>query len=508
MIKWHLFERHFCPLNLFFDVQKERLSLDVKLKLRKIFLEPFKCVHIYHQFGDYLIPKLFGSSGVRAIVNVALTPVLVAKIGLAIVTFSKADKILVGRDTRVSGLMIENALVSSFLAGGAKVNCLGVVPTPVLAYLTKELKAQVGVMITASHNPPQYNGIKIFNDEGVAYDEESQNKIERIVENEEFKFADWQKIADASAIDESGLYAKMVLKTVKLNKKWRVIVDPGCGATCFLAPTSLRRLGCKVTALNAQPDGFFPSRISEPNAESLTSLSKIVRNFKADIGIAYDGDGDRVAFIDDNGCFVDFDRILAAYAAHVVKRNSGGTVVTNVEASMCVEKMVETFDGEVVRARVGDVYVAESMKRHNALFGGEPCGAWIHPQVHYCPDGILSSALLLKALEDEDKELAEFVSGIPKYYTLRENVACENKTKYEVMKKVEERLTFHFPSHIRVSKVDGVRLSVEEGWVLARASGTEPLIRLTVEGESLKAAKEIMEKSLVLVKGLVEDVRK
>ncbi|MGC9345293.1 MAG: phosphoglucosamine mutase [Candidatus Bathyarchaeales archaeon] len=452
--------------------------------------------------------KLFGSSGVRGLVNVDLTPILAAKIGLAVVTFSKAKKILVARDTRVSGLMLENALVSGLLAGGANVNCLGVVPTPVLAYLTKKLNADAGVMITASHNPPQYNGIKIFNSDSMAYGEESQNKIERIIEHENFRLANWRNVGKALFIDESHLYVEMVQKTVKLNKEWHVIVDPGCGATYNIAPLIFKSLGCKVTAINAQPDGFFPGRSPEPNTESLKPLARIVQELGADLGVAYDGDGDRVAFIDEKGDFVDFDRVLAAYAIYVVKKNRGGTVVTNVEASMCVEKMMKKHGGKIIRTKVGDVYVAEAIKRRNAVFGGEPCGAWIHPQFHYCPDGVLSSVLLLKALEDEDKGLSELIAETPQYQVLRENVPCKNGIKCKVMEKVEESLKSVFPMYRQLSTVDGVRLTLEEGWILVRASGTEPLIRLTVEGESLKAAKEIMEKGVMLVKGLVEEVEK
>lgn len=456
--------------------------------------------------GKCLKSRLFGSSGVRGLVNVVLTPVLVAKIGLAIVTFSKAEKILVGRDTRVSGLMVENALVSGFLAGGAKVNCLGLLPTPVLAYLMKSLKADAGVMITASHNPPEYNGLKIFNGEGVAYDEENQNRVERLVKDESFRLTDWRNIGKASFIDESFLYVEMLQKAVNLDRKWHVIVDPGCGATFRVAPISFKSLGCRVTAINAQPDGFFPGRSPEPSAESLGSLAKIVKNLSADVGIAFDGDGDRVAFVDEEGCFVDFDRVLAAYAGYIVKRSPGRAVVTNVEASLCLERVVEAQGGRIVRTRVGDVYVAEAMRQRDAAFGGEPCGAWIHPQFHFCPDGLLSSVLLLKALEDEDKGLSEFVSEVPQYQTLRENVACKKELKCEVMEKVEEGLTSLFPLYKEASRVDGVRLSLEDGWILVRPSGTESFIRLTVEGESLKAAEAIMGKGVVLVKDLVEEV--
>jgi phosphoglucosamine mutase len=458
--------------------------------------------------GRSLKSGLFGSSGVRGLVNVSLTPVLAARIGLAVATSSKPKKALVAHDTRASGLMIENALVSGLLAGGVRVNCLGVVPTPVLAYLTKTLVADVGVMITASHNPSQYNGIKIFDCGGIAYNEEKQKEIERIVKDERFKVMDWRNVGEALLIDESHYYTEMVQKTVKLYKKWHIIVDPGCGATCYIAPSVFKNLGCKATAINAQPDGFFPGRSPEPNPESLHSLARIVRQSDADVGIAYDGDGDRVAFVDEEGNFVDFDRVLAAYAAHVAKKAHGKTVATNVEASMCVERMVEAEGARVVRTRVGDVYVAEAIEQRKAVFGGEPCGAWIHPQCHYCPDGILSSVLLLKALEEKDKTLSEFISEVPQYPTLRENVACEDDVKHKVVEEAEDGLRSVFPRFDHVSTVDGVRLALEDGWILVRASGTEPVLRLTVEGETPRKAREIMKKGVAVVQELIEEVIK
>ncbi|MGB9853606.1 MAG: phosphoglucosamine mutase [Candidatus Bathyarchaeales archaeon] len=449
---------------------------------------------------------LFGSSGLRGVVNKDLTPILAVKVGLALGTFTKAGKICVARDTRLSGLIIENALVSGLLACGSKVYCLGVLPTPVLAYLTMKLEADAGVIITASHNPPQYNGIKIFDANGMAYGEKNQSEIEEIVEREKFRLADWRNLGENIALeDKSGLYLDMVQESVKLEKEWHVVVDPGCGATSKIAPAVFRSLKCKVTPINANPDGLFPGRSPEPNADSLKLLAKIVRELRVDVGVAYDGDGDRAAFLDENGDFVDFDRVLATYAAYALKKGKGKTVVTNVEASMCVEKMAEPYGGKVVRTKVGDVYVAEAVKRFNAVFGGEPCGAWIHPKFHFCPDGILSSVLLLKALEDEGKSLSEFVAETPAYPVLRENVPCKNEAKYAVVGKVEEVLKVHLPKYKQISTVDGVRLALEEGWVLVRASGTEPLLRLTVEGESLKAAENIMEKAVAVVKEIVED---
>ena len=347
----------------------------------------------------------------RGLVNVALTPQLACKVGLAVATHVKAKKALVARDTRVSGVMLEDALVSGLMAAGVDVSLLGMVPTPALAYLTKILKADVGFMLTASHNPPQYNGIKVFSGDSLSYTDQSQNAVEKIIAEDRFALANWRDVGEASMVDASDIYVEMLQKAVNLHKRWRVVVDPGCGATFNVAPKVLNAVGCKTTALNAQPDGYFPARSSEPTAESLSNLAIVVKALSAELGVAFDGDGDRVAFVDEQGGFVDFDRALAAYSAYVLKKRGGGTVVTNVEASMCFETMAEKYKGKVVRTKVGDVYVSEAMKRCGAVFGGEPCGAWVHPQIHYCPDGPLSAVLLLQALEEENKSLGEFIAS-------------------------------------------------------------------------------------------------
>lgn len=440
----------------------------------------------------------------RGLVNVELTPTFASRIGAAIATQSQAKRALVARDTRTSGLMLENALTSGLTAGGVDVIHMGIIPTPVLAFMTRKMNANVGVMITASHNPPQYNGIKIFNSNGMSYTEKDQKEIEKTLTRKRFSLSHWQNIGETTRSEDSQVYLKEMERAVKLHRKWKIVVDPGCGATFDVAPRLLKNLGCRVIPLNAQPDGFFPARSPEPNENSLKSLAATVKTIGADLGVAYDGDGDRVAFIDEKGRIVDFDRILAAYAAYVAKKNDGGLVVTNVEASMCIEKMVQQHGAKVMRTKVGDVYLSEAMRKNNAIFGGEPCGAWIHPQFHYCPDGILSSALLLKALEDENKKLTEIIAETPKYQTLRRNVACPNETKHEIVRSFSENFANVFPHANTATKVDGIRLSFEDGWILVRASGTEPLIRLTVEGESLKTAKNIMKKGLTLIRKSLE----
>jgi phosphoglucosamine mutase len=374
------------------------------------------------------------------------------------------------------------------------------VPTPVLAYATRALGAQVGFMLTASHNPPQYNGIKVFNSQTLSFVDADQDAVEKNVAENKFVLADWRKLGKTTSIDTVLPYFEMAQKAVSLKRKWHVVVDPGCGATYSVAPRLLKMLGCKVTALNAQPDGYFPARSSEPTAESLINLSSVVRVLGADMGVAFDGDGDRVAFVDEKGVFVDFDRSLAGYAAYVLKRSGGGIVATNVEASMCVETMAERFGGKVVRTKVGDIYISEAIKRDGCVFGGEPCGAWVHPLQHYCPDGPLSAAMFLKALEDEDKTVSQFISEVPQYITLRENIACRNEAKKKAVTAIAGEIKSAFKGYTDFSTVDGVRLALKNGWLLIRASGTEPLIRLTVEGESDVVAKELMLKATALIR--------
>jgi phosphoglucosamine mutase len=451
-----------------------------------------------------ILAKLFGSSGVRGLANVDLTPQLACKVGLAVAAYCKAKKVVVACDTRVSGNMLQDALVSGLLSSGADVYLAGIVPTPALAYATLALGADAGFMLTASHNPPQYNGIKVFRTDSLSYTDIDQDAVEKNVAASSYALADWRRLGKTIPVNASQIYLEMALKAVRLKRQWRVIVDPGCGATFNIAPTLLKALGCKVTALNAQPDGHFPTRKSEPTAESLKDLASTVKALGADVGVAFDGDGDRVAFVDENGAFVDFDRSLAAYSAYTLKEVGGGTVVTNVEASMCVETMVQANGGKVVRTKVGDIYVSEAIKQSGAVFGGEPCGAWVHPKFHFCPDGPLSAALMLSALENGEETLSQFIASVPEYVTRRENVAVKNEQKYKAIAKLELALKNAFPSFTDFSTVDGVRLALKEGWLLVRASGTEPLIRLTVEGESVTVANDITQKATALILKQVE----
>ncbi|MDR0318851.1 MAG: phosphoglucosamine mutase [Nitrososphaerota archaeon] len=466
-----------------------------------------------------VLGKLFGSSGVRGLVNVELTPVLACNVGSAVATFAKAKSAVVACDTRVSGRMIQDALVSGLVSCGVTVYVVGIVPTPVLAYATRVLGVDVGFMITASHNPPQYNGIKVFNSKALSYVDSEQSAVEKIISEKSYALVDWRCLGKTVSYDACSVYLDMIQRVVSLRKRWHVVVDLGCGAACSVAPQMFKMLGCKVTVLNGQPDGHFPARASEPTAKSLESLSKTVCALDADIGVAFDGDADRVAFVNERGVFVNFDQALAAYSSYVLKQvnknevastNNGGSnvVVTSVEASMCVESMVECLAGSVVRTRVGDIYISEAIERDGAVFGGEPCGAWVHPLQHYCPDGPLSAMLFLKALEFEGQSVSEFVDKVPKYMTLRENIKCPNEKKADTITALSAMLKDTFcNSNTDFSDIDGLRLAFKDGWLLIRASGTEPLIRITVEGKSDEVANELMYKATDLIRKQIEGIQ-
>jgi phosphoglucosamine mutase len=449
--------------------------------------------------------KLFGSSGVRGLVNTDLTPILACKVARAVATHLDAKKVIVARDTRVSGNMLEHALVSGLISSGTAVYLADIVPTPALAYTSKNIGADAGFMLTASHNPPPYNGIKVFKAD-LSYTEADQEVVEEIVDKSCYKRTDWKKLGKVFNVDATKLYLDMATKAVKLKKHWSVIVDSGCGAAFYVAPTILKELGCNVLALNSQPDGYFPARKSEPNPESLQDLANTVKIMGADIGVAFDGDADRVAFVDENGVFINFDRSLAAYSAFALEQNSGGTIITTIEASMCVDTMAERYGGTVVRTKVGDIYVSEAIKRERAIFGGEPCGAWIHPQHHFCPDGPLSAALFIAAVQGQGTTVSEFIDNVPKYPTQRVSLNCKNESKYLLIEKLGKVLKTTFTDFTDYSKLDGVRITLKNGWLLVRASGTEPLIRLTVEGKTMQAAKDITQRSTAIVQKEIEEI--
>jgi len=435
--------------------------------------------------------KLFGTSGIRGVVNEDLTPELALEVGMALASLKGRGTYVLARDTRTTGPVLTSAFASGLMACGGDVVDLGLLPTGALAFLTRELKAKAGCMITASHNPPEYNGLKLFRPDSSPFWPEDERAIEEIVGKRAFRRSSWNSMGKLTCLDASERYVEGLAGSVELSRPWRVVLDPGCGATSLLAPRVFRELHCQVVALNARPDGYFPARSPDPRPDTIADLRRAVRELGADVGFAYDGDGDRMVVVDEEGRFVPFDVALACFAAHVVRSRGGGLVITTVEASYCVEEAVREAGGEVVKTRVGDVSVSMEVSRRGAVFGGEPCGAWICPDFSLAADGIAASVFLLRALDEAGVKPSEFFSGISRYVTVRDKVPCPNELKALVMSLLKEELPGSFRQVRELIDIDGLRLELEGSWVLVRPSGTEPVIRITAEAKTSEEAEAL-----------------
>jgi phosphoglucosamine mutase len=335
-------------------------------------------------------------------------------------------------------------------------------------------------MVTASHNPAPYNGLKLWNPDGMAFDEGQQREIEEVLDGGRFAPPTWDRSGRLSLRNDLvEAHIDAILRSVE-PAKLRVVVDCGCGATCTITPLLLRRMGCDVTAINAQPDGHFPGREPEPTEETLGALAAAVRVTRADLGIAHDGDGDRMVAVDKQGRFVGGDVLLALFARREVRHG----LVVPVDASMVLSDLLPK--ATIWRTRVGDVYVAAEVKRRGADFGGEPSGTWIFPKASLCPDGVYAAARLVSMVAE--KSLDALVQEIPRYPVYRGSFPYPEERREGIEKRLDVALR---DLGAEVSVVDGWRLAFDDGWALVRFSGTEPKIRVLAESRDEHKAKEI-----------------
>ena len=416
--------------------------------------------------------KLFGSSGIRDVVDSEFLQ-LMFEVGLAV--GNSCSSAVIGCDSRTSSDAVKYAFLSGLLSGGAAASDAGLVPTPTLAYSSRHF--EVGAMVTASHNPPQYNGIKLVNPDGSAFDSAQRDKVESMLSSRSFKLASWENIAKCSAYAGAvEKHAERILADFPGKLRVKVVVDCGGGAASVITPHLLTRLGCDVVTMNCQPSGHFPREI-EPLPENLGDLMQGVINEKADLGIAHDGDADRLAVVDDKGRFVPGDKLIALFARQLeVKR-----VVTTIDASMLIDEL----GFEVVRTKVGDAFVSDELRGKPEAaqeFGAEPSGCFIFPRVSLCPDGIYAAARIVQIANEHP--ISSLVDQIPSYPVLRGGVPGDKAA----MKKIEQLLRKEAG---QLTTIDGLRLAFSDGWLLIRPSGTEPKIRITAEARNEARAKEL-----------------
>lgn len=436
--------------------------------------------------------KLFGTDGIRGVANIyPMTTEMAMQIGRAIAYIfkqgPKRPKILIGKDTRLSGYMLENALLSGICSMGADCLVVGPIPTPGIAFLTVSMRANAGVVISASHNPFQDNGIKIFSQDGFKLPDELEEKIEHLIFNNTIN--DCRPIASDIGkayriVDAPGRYI-MFLKTTfpkEMNLDgMKIVLDCANGAAYRIAPTVMDELGANLVTIGIMPNGENINL----NCGSLHPevICKAVVENKADIGIALDGDGDRVIFSDEYGNEIDGDQIMAICALDLLskKRLNKKTLVTTVMSNIGLEHLMHKAGGKVLRTPVGDRYVVEEMRRGKYNFGGEQSGHMIFLDYNTTGDGVLTALQVLAIMKESGKRLSELAKVLTKYPQVLLNVKVKDYMSVNKDRGVSSKIQ-------KIKKRLGTK-----GRVLVRTSGTEPLIRIMVEGEDRKEIQEIAE---------------
>ncbi|SFG70441.1 phosphoglucosamine mutase [Halopelagius inordinatus] len=434
---------------------------------------------------------MFGTSGIRGAVGETVTADLALRIGQAVAT--DADRVVLGRDVRDSGRMLSDALSVGLRECGTDVVRVGLASTPTVARCVEWLDADAGVIVTASHNPAPDNGIKLWNPSGQAFDGDQTDAITRRIEAGDADRSRWDELGrETEDADAARRHVDTLSAQFETMEDLDVVVDLGNG-TGRVTVDALYELDADVNTLDGQPDGRFPARKSEPNAETLSVLRATVPAAGADFGIAHDGDADRMVAVSDTGSYVPGDVLLALFARDVV--SSGEKVAVPVDTSLLVSDVVEAEGGEVVYTPVGDVHVAEAVSQSGFVFGGEPSGAWIWPEETLAPDGH-HAALRLADLVRREGPLSELVASLDdvRYETCRANVPVEKKS--ESMARIRDALLAEYD---RVDTTDGVRVETEDGWFLVRASGTEPLVRVTAEARDESVATDLLSDARAVV---------
>ena len=443
--------------------------------------------------------KLFGTNGARGIAGEVMTPDLVMKIGLSLGKLRKG-KVAVGMDTRTSGPSLKCAIKAGLLAAGCDVVDLGILPTPALQYIVK-LHFDAGAVITASHNPPEYNGVKVIDSDGTEFSDDDTIKLETVLFSGDFDIRDWTETGRESYAPEMlDEYIAAICSRVKqIKEPLTVVVDPGSGPACLTTERILTGIGCRVHTINGQMDGFFPGRLPEPSPEGLKPLAELVLSTGAAFGVAHDGDADRAVFIDDKGNYLEENEEFALMQKYACSSNPGGVVVTPVSTSRAAEIIASEYNCRVEYTKVGSISVARKMielaeKGENVVFGGEGNGGLIFPGHQHCRDGGMSAAAMASLISAEGKPLSELRKELPILVMLKDKIFSSNHT--EIMQKV----TASFQDE-EIDTTDGVRINRKDGsWALIRPSGTEPFMRLYVEANTKEVAERFRDEIMSYVK--------
>ncbi|MEO9364627.1 MULTISPECIES: phosphoglucosamine mutase [Candidatus Nitrosocaldus] len=449
--------------------------------------------------------RLFGTNGVRGVFGKDLTLDLVLKLSYALATYYREGPLLLAYDGRHSSPLIASVVKAGLNAMGIDVHDAGLVPTPCLQYCTKRLGYRGGIMITASHNPPEYNGIKVMASDGVEVPREDELKIEDIYFEERFMQSKGigrdERLGDAVDLYLQGIRSLVDVDRIR-SKGMKVVVDLGNGAQAVAVPRLLNSLGCKVVTLNGMIDGSFPGRGSEPTIDNLGELASSVKANGADLGIAYDGDGDRSIFCDEQGNIYTGDRSGALLVEHVLAKEGEGQrgkvkVVTPVNSSMLIDMVAASYNAKVIKTKVGSVEVSREMVRASALVGLEENGGFMYARHIPVRDGAMSTALMLEALALRDEPLSSLIGRYKRFYQYKTKFPCTREQSSSIIDALKGTSS-------RVETIDGIKVWVDdESWIMVRQSGTEPIMRLYAESSSEQRLKQMVDVYVEKIRSLL-----
>ncbi|MEX2681572.1 MAG: hypothetical protein Q6373_008225 [Candidatus Sigynarchaeota archaeon] len=454
---------------------------------------------------------IFGTCGIRKKFTRDFSGPQWLEIGMAIGTYlGKNSVVLIGRDTRQTAELVQYALISGLLSSGCDVHVLQgsaespYVTTSTIAYATKHFQASAGIQVTASHNTPEYIGIKIWQNSGMGFTPAQEEAIDGIYASKAFRLVQWNEILKVKTIlNANDIHVKAILDRIHTpisfkGRKMTIAIDPGNGAACEIAPSLLQKLGANVVTINAQPDGMFPGRDSEPNEENLRTLLRMMKNdAEMGLGIAYDGDADRVRFIDRKGNLVEGDRILLLLALYRSKNEKGSPfIVTPVNSSTALDDVLKERGITVSRTRIGDIPVAIRVQEINAMLGGEISGTYTWPEFHLGPDALYTTAKLLEIIA-EHGPLESLLEKIPRYNVFHETIEMDEQSMKELQEVNLEQLVNTVLKDEGISvldknETDGILARFDGGFLLVRPSGTSPAIRLTCEHRDPATAKRLL----------------
>jgi phosphomannomutase len=437
-------------------------------------------------------PLKIGITGVRGVVGETFTPELAVGFSQAFGTYLDGGRMLVCRDTRPSGPMVQAAVTSGLLAAGCDVIDLGVCPTTSLQLATPWLKADGGIAITAGHNPSQWNALKFVRSDGLYLNSIQAEELLDIFHQGEFTKASSDKMkSSVEKQDAIEHHLERLRETFDVKSiaalSLKVAVDCCNGACSKLIPEWLREQGCEVLAINDDPNSPFPHR-PEPKPETMAQLSAIVKAGNADIGFAHDADGERLGIVDERGEPLS-EELTFALAARIRLAERPGAVVTNVSTTSAIDQIAGNYGGNVIRTPVGQAYISEAILEHGAVIGGEGSGGVSVPELHSTHDGAAAVALILQGLASSGKPVSELVRELPQLTMLKHNVAVEPNRLYSVLQNF--RLAME-DEQLPIDLTDGIKIVFSEGWIHVRASNTESIIRVIAEAADPTSAQNLL----------------